>query len=154
MKHHRLLLTIATFIITASGTAGASEIYKSTDADGNVYYQDRPTGADTEQRMHLVSARTDNAAVLAQTEARLEAKAAAEQVASEAPAEMSWQELKAEKEKRQQQCQMYRDRLDLFLRSRQLYRDGEDGERTYLDETETLAARERVEGQIREYCGA
>lgn len=154
MKHHRLLLTIAAFTITASGAASSSEIYKSTDADGNAHYQDRPTGAETEQRLDLVSSRTDNAEVRSQTQARLEAKAAAKKVTSEAPAEMGRQELKAEKEKRQQQCQMYRDRLDQFLRSRQLYREGEDGERSYLDETETLAARERVAGQIREYCGA
>jgi len=154
MKHHRLLLTIAAITIITSGGAGSSEIYKSIDAEGNVHYQDRPTGAQSEQRLDLDSRPTNNAAVQTQTRARLKAEAAAKQVASEAPPAMTKQELRAEKEKRQQQCQTYRNQLDQFLRSRRLYREGDDGDRTYLDETETLAARERVEGQIREFCGA
>lgn len=153
MKRSRLLLTVATVVMFSSSAVVSSDIYKWTDNDGNVHYEDRPTDKQLVLRLDINSRATDNAAIQAQTQARLEARAAADQVASEAPAEMSKQELRAEKERRQQQCLMYRDQLDRFLRSRQLYREGEDGERAYLDASQTQAARTRVEGQIREYCG-
>ena len=57
-------------------------------------------------------------------------------------------------QKRQQQCQMYRDRLERFLRSQRLYQEDESGERQYLNEEETMAARARVEEQIQKYCGS
>jgi len=152
MKRYSLLITVAAALITG-GTAVASEIYKWTDQDGNVHYEDRPTGNAQVERLAIVSKNTDNSAVRSQIAANREARATAEQVASEAPPEMSKAELRAEQEKRKEQCQMYRDRLEQFLRSQRLYREDDAGEREYLDESETLAARERVEGQIKEYCG-
>ena len=47
-----------------------------------------------------------------------------------------------------------RDRLQAFLRSQRLYQEGDDGDRNYLSEEEVMAAREKVEGQIEEYCGS
>jgi uncharacterized membrane protein YebE (DUF533 family) len=44
--------------------------------------------------------------------------------------------------------------LQKYLTSRRLYRQDENGERVYLDEDETLAARERVEDQVQEFCGS
>ncbi|MDH3613589.1 MAG: DUF4124 domain-containing protein [Gammaproteobacteria bacterium] len=152
MKRYALLITVAAALITG-GTAVASEIYKWTDRDGNVHYEDRPTGDAPMERLAIVSRNTDNSAVRSQVAAKREARATAEQVASEAPPEMSKAELRAEQEKRKEQCQMYRDRLEQFLRSQRLYREDDAGEREYLDESETLAARESVEGQIKEYCG-
>ena len=43
--------------------------------------------------------------------------------------------------------------MQRFVTSRRLYREDEAGERVYLDEAETQAARQRVEDQISEYCG-
>jgi len=104
--------------------------------------------------MNIVSARTDNSAVQARLQARREERAAREQVASEAPPEMTKEEIRAEQEKRQQQCQKYRDRLEAFLRSQRLYEENDAGERRYLDEQEVVAARAKVQEQIVEYCGS
>ena len=41
-----------------------------------------------------------------------------------------------------------------FLRSQRLYQEDDTGERQYLSEEETMAARARVEEQIQEYCGS
>ena len=153
MKRYSLLITVAAILAT-SGTAVASEIYKWTDADGNVHYEDRPGSGAAVERLAIVSRNTDNSAVQARVSADRKARAAAAQVASEAPPEMSKADLQAEQQKRQEQCQMYRDRLEAFLRSQRLYREDEAGERQYLDEDEIMAARTRVEGQIKEYCGA
>jgi hypothetical protein len=53
MKVKRFLLGFAVLAITAGGGAMANEIYKWTDEEGNVHYEDRPTGAATEERMAL-----------------------------------------------------------------------------------------------------
>ncbi|MDH3552063.1 MAG: DUF4124 domain-containing protein [Gammaproteobacteria bacterium] len=152
MKHYSLLITFVAALIT-SGTAVASEIYKWTDADGNVHYEDRPTFGAQIERLAIASKKTDNSAVQARLEANREARATAEQVASEAPPEMSREEIRAEQEKRKERCQMYRARLESFVKSQRLYREDAAGERVYLEENEILAARERVEEQIKEYCG-
>ena len=154
MTRFRLMLTLSIAALIASGTTVASEIYEWTDDAGNVHYEDRPTGQAYELRRDVRSARTDNSAVLAQIQARREARAAAKQVAAEAPQEMSKEEVRAEQQKRQQQCQMYRDRLEQILRSQRLYQEDESGERQYLNEEETMAARTRVEEQIQEYCSS
>ncbi|MDH3351276.1 MAG: DUF4124 domain-containing protein [Gammaproteobacteria bacterium] len=153
MKRYSLLITVAAALATG-GTAVASEIYKWIDGDGNVHYEDRPTANAAVERLDVVSRNTDNSAVQARVSASREARAARKQVAAEAPAGMSKEELRAEQEKREQQCQTYRDRLESFLRSQRLYREDEAGERQYLEEAEVMAARTRVEGQIKEYCGS
>jgi hypothetical protein len=106
------------------------------------------------ERMDIVSRNTDNSIVQARLDADRKARDAARQVASEAPPEMSKEEIRAEQEARQEKCQSYRDRLESFLRSQRLYEDGEDGDRKYLSEEEVFAAREKVQGQIEEYCGS
>ena len=146
MKRLRQLLVFSIAALLASGVAVASEIYKWTDEEGNVHYVDRPTGQPDETRMNIYSARTDNAAVQARVQER--------RVASEPQPEMSQEDLRAEQEKRQEQCEKYRARLERYLQSQRLYKEDGNGERVYLDEEQTLAARARVEDQIKEYCGS
>ena len=154
MTRHSLITAISIAAMLASGVTLASEIYMSTDENGNVHYVDRPTGQPDEARLDIVSRKTDNSAVMAQVKAHREARAAAEQVAAEAPPEMSKEEIRAEQAERQQKCQMFRDRLENFLRSQRLYKEDDAGDRQYLSEEETMAARQRVQGQIEEYCGS
>jgi len=154
MNHYRLILTVAMAALMASGMTVAGQIYKWTDDDGSVHYEDRPTGNTEIERLDVVSKNTDNTVVQARLDADRKARDAARQVASEAPPEMSKAEIRAEQEKRQEQCQMYRDRLEAFLRSQRLYKEDDAGERQYLSEDEVMAARSRVEGQIQEYCGS
>jgi hypothetical protein len=153
MTRYSLVITIAAALL-ASATAVAGDIYKWIDDDGSVHYEDRPVANVPMERLQLLTRNTDNAAVQARVAARRKARATALQVASEAPPDMSRQEIRAEQQKRQQKCQEYRDRLERFLRSRRLYKEGASGEREYLDEAATMAARNRVQGQIQEYCGS
>ena len=67
---------------------------------------------------------------------------------------MTRDEILAEQQKRKDECQRYRDRLQEFLRSRRLYEEDEAGVRSYLSEEKMMAARTRVESQIQEYCGS
>lgn len=153
MKYYRLILTVAAAALMASGMTVAGEIYKWTDDDGNVHYEDRPIGDAETERLDIVSKSTDNSAVQAHLIAGREARDVAREVPSEAPPEMTKAEIRAEQEERQKQCQTYRGRLEDFMRSQRLYKVDDAGERQYLSEDEMLAARSRVEGKIQEYCG-
>jgi hypothetical protein len=153
MNRFRLVFTVSAAALLFSGATSAGEIYKWIDDNGNARYEDRPIAEADIERLNIVSKSTDNEAIQARQRAESEARAAARQVAAEAPQEMSKQELRAEQEKRQEQCQMYRDRMVQFSRSQRLFEEGEDGERRYLDDAQTVAAHNRVQQQIDKYCG-
>ena len=154
MMKYRLPITIACAALMASGLAVAGEIYKWTDEDGNVHYEDRPVGKTDMEHVDVVSRNTDNTVVQARLDADREARAASRQVASEAPPKMTREEIRGEQQARQEKCMQYRSQLESFLRSQRLYKEDDAGERAYLSEDEIMAARSRVEGQIQEYCGA
>ena len=140
--------------VSTAGMAFASNIYKWTDEQGNVHYSDRPTGHASEERLAIASRPTDLSKVQARIQARYEAKAAAEEAAASEPAGPSSEELQAQALERQEKCATYKARLQKFLTSHRLYKEDENGERVYLDEDETLAARERVRNQVEEYCNS
>ena len=129
--------------VSSAGMVFAGDIYKWTDEDGNVHYGDRPTSEVSEESLAVSSGPTDPSMV----HARYEAKAAAIDSGKPAPEELRAQDLEQE-----EKCATSKARLQKFLTSRRLYRQDENGERVYLDEDETLAARERVQNQVEEYC--
>jgi len=88
---------------------------------------------------------------MVQSRADAAAKAAEEEAAA-TPAGPSPAELQAQADARVEKCSQYRAQLQRFITSRRLYRQDENGERVYLDEDETQAARERVENQVQDYC--
>lgn len=150
----RKTTSIALVLLASAIASGASaqQIYKWTDADGNVHYEDKPIAADSE-RVAITTRPTDPARVQARTEARLQSGAMrAEQEEAAAEAAAAAAEQQAEAEQRQEKCEQYRATLQKFLVSRRLYREDDEGEREYLDESETQAARDRVEGQVEEFC--
>ena len=150
MRYFKITATLILSVAMASA-ATASEIYKWTDEDGNVHYTDKPLQPSSE-RMDIVSHSTDNSAVQAQTQARLDSQATAAEAAANEPAGPTPEELRAEKKQRAEQCTKYRERMTKFVQSRHLYREDESGERTYLDDAEMQKARARVQGQVEEYC--
>ena len=155
MKKYRLPVAIAFAALMASGLAAAGEIYKWVDEDGNVHYEDRPLGSSGVEHMNNIrSKNTDAATVQARVDADRQARATKAQVESEAPPEMSKEEIRAEQQARIEKCQMYRDRLQEFLRSTRLYEEDDAGERNYISDEQVMTARAKVEDQIQEYCGA
>lgn len=151
MRNQTLVTAILLCIFAASG-AFAKEIYKWTDEEGNVHYEDKPIGAQSE-RVAIASRPTNPAYVQAQTQARVDARVReAEEAAAAAAAGPTAEELKVEADARAQKCDQYRATLQSFLVSRRIYREDADGERDYMDEVEMQAARDKVEGQVEEYC--
>ena len=149
---NQALVTALLLAFVASGGAIAKEIYKWVDENGNVHYEDRPVSEQSE-RVAIASRPTDPAHAQAETQRLLDARTKkAEEAAAAAAAGPSPEELKAEADERAKKCTQYRQTLQKFVFSRRLYREDENGERVYLDEAETQAARDRAEKQVEEYC--
>lgn len=142
----------AMLALAVASIAFAGDIYKWVDEDGNVHYGDKPTGYESE-RLPIDSRPTNPARVQAQVAAQVEARATARETEAAAAAEgPSDEELQAKADERAEKCDRSREILQRFVTSRRLYREDEAGERVYLDEEQTRAARQRAEDEVDEYC--
>lgn len=153
MKGKRIALSCAIAAMILSMSAMANDIYKWTDADGNVYYEDRPSGAATEERLDITYRSTDSSAVQKRVKARIDAKTAREEAQTvAAAASQEAADNAAVETERNDRCQKSRARLDSYRQARRLYRTDENGERVYLDDTQRQEARQKAEEQIAELC--
>ena len=152
MQRFALMLTVAV-TLTASGFALSGEIYKWTDEEGNVHYEDRPLGGAATERVAIVSRATNSSNVQASIDARRDRVAARDEAkAQRAEAESEAAKAQAEAEDRKQKCSQARARMENYLQSQRLYREDENGERSYLDEKQILEARAKAQEKIQEYC--
>lgn len=145
------LLLLAAAVPTA---VTAADIYKWTDADGNVHFEDRPSGRPSEERLSIDSDPSSSVARAAAPRPTVTRESMNEARAAARAEEISAEEQRARDKERAEKCDMFKERLQTFLTSRRLYRQDENGEREYLDEEETLAARARVQEQVVEYCSS
>lgn len=152
MNHSRQT-SIAALVaaVLIAGAAGASEIYKWTDENGNVIYGDRPDGA--AEQVAISSRSTDPERVAAQQE-RYQAMrtASAERAEARDEADKSREELRAEREQREQQCTQARAELQKLLQSRRIYKLDDSGERDYYDDAGMQEVRARAQERVEEYC--
>jgi len=154
MIRKKAVALIMMLAVSAAGMAFASDIYKWTDEQGNIHYGDRPAGEASEERLGVSSRPTDPSKVQARSQSRYAAMEAVQESAPSEPQGPTADELRAQALERQEKCATYKARLRKFLTSRHLYRADENGERVYLDEDETLAARERVQKRVEKYCSS
>ena len=153
MKRRQIAVSCAVAALIVAPGVMANEIYKWTDADGNVYYEDRPSGAPTEERIDIAYRRTDSSSVQKRIAARVDAQAArAEEKSAAAAAEKEAAENAAAEAERQKACERSRARLESYLQARRLYRTDDAGERVYLDDAQREEARRKAEEQIAEFC--
>ena len=151
MNRKFLVLVVSAAALTTSAFAG--EIYKYVDDEGNVHYVDRPSGESGEERMGITYSGTSNAAVTAQVQRRQDYMAALEEARSEKASRREAEaQARAETEARAAKCQESRARLESYLQAHRLYREGEAGEREYLDDEQILEARRKAEEAIQEHC--
>ena len=153
MKRKQLLIGFAVLALTASSSVAASEIYKWVDEDGNVHYEDRQSGAASEQHLALSSQRTDGSAVQQRVDAYAERQAAREEARAEADAEaQKAEDAQAEVEANRKKCENYRAQLQTIQLEAPLYKEKPDGEREYLDDSQREEARTRTQELIAKYC--
>ena len=144
MKATRIALACAVAAMTFATGATANEIYKWTDENGNVHYEDRPSGAASEERLNLSYRRTNSAAVSQRVQARRDRQMARDEARSVAEAEeQEAAEKAAAAAEREKACERARARLETYLQSRRLYR---------TDDTDRQEARQKAEEQITEFC--
>jgi hypothetical protein len=154
MNIRHLLIGSAALAMTVSSSVFADDIYKWTDAEGNVYYEDRPSGEPTEERLQFSYNRTNSTAVDHRVQAQRDASTARRETKEEAEAgQRTSAENRAAAEEKLAQCQTYRGKLKTMLESRRVYREDEAGERSYLDEAQRAEARSKAEELIKETCG-
>ena len=144
---------LAVTIVTMGTPALADEIYKWTDADGNVHYEDRPTGGSDVERLTLTTSRTNNSAVQSRVQARRDSETSRREARNvAADEERTAAEDKANAEQREKQCANHRAKLQDLLQSSRLYRLDDEGERVYLDEVQAAESRQRAEELVKESC--
>jgi hypothetical protein len=154
MNIRHLLIGSAALAMTISSSVFADDIYKWTDANGNVHYEDRPSGEPTEVRLQFSYNRTNSTAVGHRVQAQRDASTARRETKEEAEAgQRTSAENRAAAEEKLAQCQTYRAKLKTMLESRRVYREDEAGERSYLDEAQRAEARSKAEELIKETCG-
>ena len=148
----KFLIVFTTAALGFSGAVLSGEIYKWTDGDGNVHYEDRPVG-DNVERLDIVSRSTNNSSVQASIDARREREDARAEARSrrddDAKAAV---DSAAEAEQRQLKCQESRARVQSYLQARRLYNQDDAGERVYLDDDDVLQATERAQAEIQKHC--
>ena len=143
----------AALAIAVSTATFADEIYKWTDEDGNIHYEDRPSGAASTERLQFSYNRTDNSAVQARVQTQRDATSSRRQAREDAASDQQTaQENRAAAEERQAQCQSYRAQLKTMLEAPRVYREDASGERNYLDEAARAEARSKAEEAIKETC--
>jgi len=153
MNMIRTSIGFAVLAMVISTNSFADEIYKWTDKDGNVHYEDRPSGEPTEERLQFTYNRTNTEAL----ENRVAAQRDAEDSRQEARAEAAEKKQVAEEERvaaeeKQTQCETSRAQLDRMRAAPRVYRTDEAGERVYLDDVQRAESIAKAETHIREAC--
>lgn len=155
MKTRHLIIGFAALAITISTGAFANDIYKWTDENGNVHYEDRPSGEASEQRLQFSYNRTNAEAVQGRVQHRQDTANTRREAKEEAEAaELTAADERAAAKQKLAQCESYRTRLKTILESRRVYRENQAGEREYLDDAQRTEARTKAEELIKETCGS
>lgn len=143
-----LLLTLAAAPL-AAGTAFA-DVYKYTDAKGNIQYTDKPPSLPAE-RLNVQSNKTDVVAAQERAQATVSAAASSRPSAGNSTADQKAAKELTAKDKAER-CIKARERYDRYMTSQKLYEEGKDGERRYLDSAELDAARASAKASMDAMC--
>lgn len=160
MKAASALAGIALYAALAAATAVAADegtVYLWVDKDGTPHYQDRPPEGDVSaaQELSVRYKLTDGQAIAAARKSKAELGAAADLREKQQAADKSAEQADRDqvKSEREQGCQAARDKLAKYETAHRLYKPGPDGQRTYLSDEETDAARAAARRDVDEWCG-
>ena len=125
----------------------AAEIYRWTDANGQVHFSQRPTAAGAEQvevkpqvveRDQLTREREERANRFYDARREEQAQASAETLKRRA--------------EREEECKKLRNSLAEIPEGYSYYRSEEDGQRSYYSDEEVDTARRRLQDRVSERC--
>ena len=148
----KLLLLVASLLVL--GSAQASEVFVTKDAQGRPIYTDRPESLPA-QKVNVATKQTDTVEVQRQYDEKMKSYAEADKVKAEASKQAAEgkqaREISAaDKAKR---CLDARARYEQVMTAQRLYEPGAtEGERRYLDDKEIDLAREHSKKVMDEFC--
>ena len=140
--------------LTLSAVASAA-VYKWVDADGRVHYSDRPPEGEA-QIVNIVSRPTNRERLAARAAGDQKQREAAGQEQTKQKADQATQAaVNSDVAKsRAKQCEEAKERYRIAVDSHKLYKQGKNGERQYLSDTELSQARLDARRNLEESCGA
>ena len=142
-----LRIASAALLLAVLGTPSyGADVYRSTAPDGTVSYSDRPQGADAQFVLATRPTPTRATAPAANT-AQSAPQAPATPTLPEGPSAAKL------REERQKNCEIARETMDRYTVSRRLFRTNAAGEREYLDDAATAAARAKAAADVQDWCG-
>jgi len=131
--------------------AYAGQVYRSTDANGNVVFSDRPTDKSEPVNVAVTPPGRPGNPVTSP-----DAKAAAAKAQPGAAGDQKKEKVPtpAEKEaERAKNCATARERQTRYDQSHRLYKPGANGEREYLNSAEIDEARAKAAADVATWCG-
>ena len=148
----KLLLLVASLLVL--GSAQASEVFVTKDAQGRPIYTDRPESLPA-QKVNVATKQTDTVEVQRQYDEKMKSYAEADKVKAEASKKAA--EGKQAKEisaaDKAKRCLDARARYEQVMTAQRLYEPGAtEGERRYLDDKEIDLAREHSKKVMDEFC--
>ena len=148
----RLLLLVASMVVL--GSAQASDVFVTKDAQGRPIYTDRPDSLPA-QKIHVATANPDAPVTPDTADGSPQSPAAAGQAQADAAQKRAdsrkVKELTAEDQAKR--CQESRARYQNLMNARRLYEPGSSPEeRRYLDSSEIDAARADAKKVMDEFC--
>jgi hypothetical protein len=135
--------------------AYGGQVYKSTDANGNVVFSDRPSDKSEPVNVAVPAAGRpgnpitprDTKAAAGNPQPGAQANAAGDQKKEKV-------QTPAEKDaERTKNCASARERKTLYDQSHRLYKAGPNGEREYLNSAEIDEARAKAAADVATWCG-
>jgi len=153
------LLLVLAGSLGLAGTAGAQTVYKTVDQKGSVSYTDRPpllleSDAKSVDVVDLQIKLTDPTVIAANREAAGK-DASANDVAADIRAEHAATEAEQQERNdanRAATCARAKSRLQRYRENRRIYRQGENGDREYLDDKALDAERASAARSVEEWC--
>lgn len=151
-----LTIALTAVVFSASAEADDRNVYRWTDAEGNVHYSDRPQ-SDAAEETGITSKATDPTRVASATGKRLPSSAdvpEADAAGDAGPEGEASDEDPADRAARfAENCRRAQSALSSIVNARRLYLPTDDGSRRYLDKDETAARRAKAQSDVQEWCG-
>lgn len=140
-------------IILFLASVAQADVYKWTDANGQVHYGDQPKTPSQADSQKMEINEDYNAQDILPADRKEKRKKLLEVIEEERKKDKELAEKKAKKEaKLVRQCHEAKDRLQHFYRARSLYDLDKDGNRVTLPSSAKDRAISQLEKQIAEHC--
>jgi len=143
-------LTVISIACLLASQQAAAEIYKCTDANGKIHYGDKPCKGESTIITPKAGPKVDENVEQRNEKTQRLLRAYREEHAQE---KQKTAELKAEKEKRVENCRRAKNRHQRIISAGRIYRLDKDGNQTHFTDEERDAAIASAKADIKEWCG-